>query len=242
MNAENVLEIRDARIADELAAFVDEIRAVPARHPAGGQDSPPTRRLRFCETTRSLRPGRQPRSGWPPHQPRACRRRPRARSSRRRTSGTSRSTSCRLRATRPAWWTRSAPAARPRRLRLRPLGPAGRSAFRSPWSGTRGASPRPLRVRRRVGSRPVPDSDERAIEGGRDSDGDRHALIVDRDSLPALRALRPLSDGRSGWRAGSGAIFDLRSNQLRPARSTSADAAGLAILPGLARYDEVPKG
>ena len=81
-----------------------------------------------------------------------------------------------------------------------------------------------------------------AIEGGRGSDGDRHALIVDRDSckLYELFALYPASGG--GWRAGSGAIFDLRSNKLRPAGWTSADAAGLPILPGLARYEDVAKG
>ena len=68
------------------------------------------------------------------------------------------------------------------------------------------------------------------------NEGDRHALIVDRDScrLYELYALR-----RAGghWAAGSGAIFDLRSNKLRPAGWTSADAAGLPILPGLARWD-----
>jgi len=81
-----------------------------------------------------------------------------------------------------------------------------------------------------------------AIEGGRGSDGDRHALIVDRDrcTLYELFALYPASGG--GWRAGSGAIFDLRSNKLRPAGWTSADAAGLPILPGLARYEDVAKG
>jgi len=81
-----------------------------------------------------------------------------------------------------------------------------------------------------------------AIEGGRSSDGDRHALIVDRDrcKLYELFALYPASGG--GWRAGSGAIFDLRSNKLRPAGWTSADAAGLPILPGLARYEDVAKG
>jgi hypothetical protein len=81
-----------------------------------------------------------------------------------------------------------------------------------------------------------------AIEGGRASDGDRHALIVDRDrcTLYELFALSPAAGGR--WRAGSGAIFDLRSNRLRPAGWTSADAAGLAILPGLARYEDVARG
>ena len=79
------------------------------------------------------------------------------------------------------------------------------------------------------------------IEGGYRSDGDRHALIVDRDAckLYELYALYPR--GR-GWRAGSGAIWNLRSNRLRPAGWTSADAAGLPILPGLARYDEVRRG
>lgn len=81
-----------------------------------------------------------------------------------------------------------------------------------------------------------------AIEGGRASAGDRHALLLDRDAckLYELYKLDPQPGGR--WRAGSGAIFDLRSNQLRPAGWTSADAAGLPILPGLARYDEVAKG
>ena len=80
------------------------------------------------------------------------------------------------------------------------------------------------------------------IEGGRASDGDRHALIVDRDRcrLYELFALHPKPGG--GWRAGSGATWDLRSNRLRPAGWTSADAAGLPILPGLARYDEVARG
>jgi len=80
-----------------------------------------------------------------------------------------------------------------------------------------------------------------AIEGGRSSDGDRHALIVDRDNCK-LYELFALYPSGSGWRAGSGAIWSLRSNKLRPAGWTSADAAGLPILPGLARYDEVARG
>jgi hypothetical protein len=80
------------------------------------------------------------------------------------------------------------------------------------------------------------------IEGGPGSDGDRHAIIVDRDRcrLFELFALYPTASG--GWRAGSGAIWNLRSNRLRPAGWTSADAAGLPIFPGLARYDEVARG
>jgi hypothetical protein len=81
------------------------------------------------------------------------------------------------------------------------------------------------------------------IEGGRQSNGDRHALIVDRENcrLYELYRLFPPSNGR-GWRAGSGAIWNLRSNKVRTAGSTSADAAGLAILPGLARQEELARG
>jgi hypothetical protein len=79
------------------------------------------------------------------------------------------------------------------------------------------------------------------IEGGRNADGDRHAIIVDRDRcrLYELFALYPTA---GGWRAGSGAIWNLRSNRLRPAGWTSGDAAGLPIFPGLARFDEVARG
>ncbi len=81
------------------------------------------------------------------------------------------------------------------------------------------------------------------IEGGRGSGGDRHVIVVDRHSCLdyELYDAHPLNHGRR-WRAGSGAIFNLRSDQLRPAGWTSADAAGLPILPGLARYDEVAQG
>jgi hypothetical protein len=68
------------------------------------------------------------------------------------------------------------------------------------------------------------------------NEGDRHALIVDRDSCK-LYELYALHRSASHWAAGSGAIWNLRSNALRPATWTSADAAGLPILPGLARWD-----
>jgi hypothetical protein len=79
------------------------------------------------------------------------------------------------------------------------------------------------------------------IEGGRQSSGDRHALLLDRDAckLYELYALYPKG---GGWSAGSGAVWNLRSNALRPAGWTSADAAGLPIFAGLARYDEVARG
>jgi hypothetical protein len=81
------------------------------------------------------------------------------------------------------------------------------------------------------------------IEGGRGSDGDRHVIVVDRSRcrLYELYAAYP-QDGGARWRAGSGAVWNLRTNRLRPRGWTSADAAGLPILPGLARYDEVRRG
>lgn len=76
------------------------------------------------------------------------------------------------------------------------------------------------------------------IEGG----SDRHLLAVDRDAcrLHELYAVRRTATG--AWRAGSGAVWDLRSNALRPAGWTSADAAGLPITPGLVRWREVEAG
>jgi hypothetical protein len=81
------------------------------------------------------------------------------------------------------------------------------------------------------------------IEGGRNADGDRHVIVVDRSRcrLYELFAAYPRAGG-ARWSAGSGAIWNLRSNHLRPRGWTSADAAGLPILPGLARYDEVKRG
>ena len=85
---------------------------------------------------------------------------------------------------------------------------------------------------------PYPIPNGAPIEGGQNGTGDRHILIVDRDNwkLYELFDAHPVS---GGWRAGSGAIFDLNANALRPAGWTSADAAGLPIFPGLVRYDEV---
>ena len=84
---------------------------------------------------------------------------------------------------------------------------------------------------------PYPIPGKVKIEGG----GDRHAIIVDRDSCK-LYELYALQHGAKGWTAGSGAIWSLGSNRLRPAGWTSADAAGLPILPGLARYDDLVTG
>ena len=85
---------------------------------------------------------------------------------------------------------------------------------------------------------PYPIPDDVAIEGGASADGDRHAILVDSESC----TLYELFDLYPSWTAGSGAIWELTSNALRPRGWTSADAAGLPILPGLARYDEVAEG
>ena len=78
------------------------------------------------------------------------------------------------------------------------------------------------------------------IEGGRGADGDRHAVVVDRQAcrLYETFATRRV-DGR--WRAGSGAVWNLSGNRLRPDGWTSADAAGLPVLPGLLRVGEVAR-
>jgi hypothetical protein len=86
---------------------------------------------------------------------------------------------------------------------------------------------------------PYPIPADAPIEGGPSSSGDRHVLVVDVDAwkLYELFDAHPVNGGKS-WTAGSGAIFDLGSDALRPAGWTSADAAGLPIFPGLVRYDE----
>jgi hypothetical protein len=79
------------------------------------------------------------------------------------------------------------------------------------------------------------------IEGGAQATGDRHAILVDRSTC-RLYELYDLRHASHGWTAGSGAVWNLRSNHLRPAGWTSADAAGLPIFAGLARWDEVARG
>jgi hypothetical protein len=94
-----------------------------------------------------------------------------------------------------------------------------------------------------AGPYPIPPNPP--IEGGSDSTGDRHILMLGLDRCQLHELYYAWPPGSSDdpytdrWYAGSGAIFDLRSNALRPDDWTSADAAGLPILPGLVRYDEV---
>jgi hypothetical protein len=84
---------------------------------------------------------------------------------------------------------------------------------------------------------PYPIPADPAIEMG----VDRHLLVLDRDNCFLYETWNTRRSS-AGWLAGSGAVFDLRSNTLRPPGWTSADGAGLPILPGLIRYDEVKAG
>jgi hypothetical protein len=82
------------------------------------------------------------------------------------------------------------------------------------------------------------------VEGGQTSDGDRHVLAVDRKRCKLYELYRafPRKRPKAHWDADSGVIWNLRSAALRPDGFTSADAAGLPIFPGLARYDEAASG
>lgn len=91
-------------------------------------------------------------------------------------------------------------------------------------------------------SGPYPIPPDAQIEGGPDSTGDRHILLLDKNTRKLYELFSAYQNPDGSWRAVSGAIFDLRSNLLRPDGWTSADAAGLPILPGLARYEEVAAG
>jgi hypothetical protein len=86
---------------------------------------------------------------------------------------------------------------------------------------------------------PYPIPADAPIEGGPKGDGDRHILVLDRDNWQLWELYNAFPDGNGGWKADSGSIWDLKENQVRTAGWTSADAAGLPILPGLVRYDEV---
>jgi hypothetical protein len=89
---------------------------------------------------------------------------------------------------------------------------------------------------------PYPIPADARIEGGAAAGGDRHVIVWDRAGCMVYELFDAHPAGGGGWRAGSGAVFDLRSNRLRPAGWTSADASGLSIFAGLVRYDEVAAG
>ena len=83
---------------------------------------------------------------------------------------------------------------------------------------------------------------EGAPPGGTADGGDRHVLVVDEDACVLYELFDAERQRNGSWQAGSGALFDLNGYALRPDGWTSADAAGLPILPGLVRYEEVVAG
>ena len=86
---------------------------------------------------------------------------------------------------------------------------------------------------------PYPIPPNAPIEGGPKGTGDRHVLVLDRDAWQLWELFNAFPDSKGGWKADSGAVWDLKKVQVRKAGWTSADTAGLPILPGLVRYDEV---
>lgn len=91
-----------------------------------------------------------------------------------------------------------------------------------------------------LGNYPIPST--ASIEGGPNSDGDRHVILIDQDRCLLFELWNSHSNPDGTWNAGSGVKMDLTDNLLRPDGKTSADAAGLAIFPGLIRYEEVATG
>jgi hypothetical protein len=89
---------------------------------------------------------------------------------------------------------------------------------------------------------PYPVPRDAPIEGGINASGDRHVLVVQQGSCKLFELFGAYPNPDGSWKAGSGATWALASNALRPDTWTSADAAGLPILPGLVRYDEVLAG
>jgi hypothetical protein len=85
---------------------------------------------------------------------------------------------------------------------------------------------------------PYPIPPDAPVEGG----SDHHVLVVETDQCVLYELYHAERQRDGSWNAGSGAIFDLRSNALRPEGWTSVDEAGLPILPGLVRYEEVASG
>jgi len=120
----------------------------------------------------------------------------------------------------------------------------GAAPYGIPWTAVSAAQPR-VSVKFDYADEsdpgPYPFDGNTPIEGGQNADGDRHALMLDSDRC-MLYELYDAHWNNGTPRAGSGAVFDLTGNTLRPAKWTSADAAGLPIFPGLLRWEEVQAG
>lgn len=92
---------------------------------------------------------------------------------------------------------------------------------------------------------PYPVPANAPVEGGSAGTGDRHVIVIDRDNHRLYELYRAFVQGDGSWNADSGAVFHLDSNTVRPGGQpgwTSADAAGLPVFPGLARYEEAALG
>jgi S-layer family protein len=89
---------------------------------------------------------------------------------------------------------------------------------------------------------PYPIPANAPIQGGPNSTGDRHVIVVDQGTCTAYELFKAYPNADGSWRADAGAKWALNTNALRPNGWTSADAAGLPLLPGLVRYDEVEAG
>lgn len=89
---------------------------------------------------------------------------------------------------------------------------------------------------------PYPIPPDAPIEGGPDADGDRHVIVLEQETCTLYEMFYAFPQSDKSWEAANGAVYDLNSHTLRPDGWTSADAAGLPILPGLVRYDEVASG
>ena len=89
---------------------------------------------------------------------------------------------------------------------------------------------------------PYPIPSNAPIEGGPNGTFDRHVIVLNKGTCQLYEMWRGFPQKDGSWQAGSGAVWNLNSNTLRPAYWTSTDAAGLPILPGLVRYDEVAVG
>lgn len=89
---------------------------------------------------------------------------------------------------------------------------------------------------------PYPIPTNAPIEGGSQSSGDRHVIVIDSGTCKLYEMFASYPQNNGSWKAGSGAAWNLNSDALRPNTWTSADAAGLPILPGLVRFDEVASG
>lgn len=89
---------------------------------------------------------------------------------------------------------------------------------------------------------PYPVPANAPIEGGPTSAGDRHVLVIDKDNQRLYELGNAYPQANGSWKASGGAVFELNSNATRPLYWTSADAAGLPIFPGLARYEEAARG